>query len=80
MKFHQLLAVAASGALAIGLSSPASVAGADSPDGISVNAARTWSTNGRVNAIHMVADGVIVGGDFTEVYSFWPGNTGNEGR
>lgn len=69
MKFHQLLAVAASGALAIGLSSPASVAGADSPDGISVNAARTWSTNGRVNAIHMVADGVIVGGDFTEVYS-----------
>ena len=52
-----------------GLAVVAPMAQAESAQGVATTVARTWSANGRVNAILDVGGAVIIGGDFTTVYS-----------
>jgi hypothetical protein len=52
-----------------GLAVVAPSAQAESAQGVATTVARTWSANGRVNAILDVGGAVIIGGEFTTVYS-----------
>ena len=67
VRIGRTLVVAIATLLAASSNLPSSQA--ESSQGVASTVARTWSANGRVNAILDVSGAVIIGGEFTTVYS-----------